>query len=382
MTRDPRRKRISPSRPPRSDLILIIAVGSLVTIGIVELASITSAKVSLDGIPTSMIFRNHLVRVFAGCLVFLAGTRITPTFWACWSKPLLFISLALVILPGLSRFGIHIPFVCKETNGAYRSLTIGPLSVMPGELFKLPLILWIARFLTSGRMNHAGYMSTVIPLVVLGIAVTALLLQPSFSTSVGISIVAVSMLFLGGVKRLPIAFLVFLCVLVAGLIFGQNGYRTIRLKEHSFTLSVDPRELSYHPRQSIIGLGCGGLWGAGLGQGRQPYGFLPEIHSDYPLAAIGEEMGFVGTAAVVIFFFLILHRGFSIARHSFDSFSFLVACGLTLNITVFGLINIGVATAILPPTGQVLPFISYGGASTMTNLLSVGILDSIHRNNQ
>jgi len=382
MTAGVRRKRISPSRPPRSDFVLILAAGALVTMGIVELASITSAKVSLDGIPTSMIFRNHLVRVVAGCIAFYAGTRISPSLWATWSKPLLIVSLTLLFLPGLNRLGIHPPFVCNETNGAYRSLCIGTFSFMPGELFKLPLILWIARFLTSGRLKSEGYMATITPLIVLSAAVTALLLQPSFSTSIGLSIVAICILFLAGVKRLPVAFIVFMCVLAGGFIFGQSGYRNVRLREHSFSLSVDPRELPYHPRQSIIGLGCGGMWGAGLGQGRQPYGFLPEIHSDYPLSAIGEEMGFAGTSIVILFFCLILFRGFAIARNSMDSFSFLVACGLTLNITVFGLINVGVATAVLPPTGQVLPFVSYGGASTMTNLLSVGILDSIHRSNQ
>jgi cell division protein FtsW len=165
------------------------------------------------------------------------------------------------------------------------------------------------------------------------------------------------------------------------VIMPLAGYRSQRIRDYQPPWTCEPRSLSYHDRESLIALGVGGVSGRGIGQGHQAYGFLPEMHTDYPLASVGEELGFLGTAAVVLLFGVIFVRGMRIAVRSEDRFRSALAAGLTISLSLFAWINAGVTTTLLPTTGQTMPFLSYVGVGTVVSLTSVGILDAIHRSN-
>ncbi len=377
----PRRHRPRPSLPPRPDIVLLISVAVLVALGIVELASTSSAKVSFNGLPISLLFRKHITRVLAGCLGLLVAAKTDPERWQRYAKWMLIISFLLLLPPALRRLGVDLHLVCDEKNGAYRALCFGSFSFMPGEFVKVSFILWLAHFLSIHQRKPLKGKTFVIPLGMLGLAVLLLLFQPSFSTSLGLATVALLLLFIAGVRKVALFGIVLSGLLVMTLLTMGSEYRSKRVNGYGLPWKLDPMSLPYHPRESLIGLGHGWLIGAGIGQGRQKYGFLPEIHTDYPLAVVGEEMGFLGTSLVVLLFGVILYRGGRIALASSDRFRFLLAAGLTLNITIFAMINAGVTTALVPTTGQSLPFLSYGGAATMVNLVSIGMLDSVHRSN-
>jgi cell division protein FtsW len=145
--------------------------------------------------------------------------------------------------------------------------------------------------------------------------------------------------------------------------------------------SDDVQNTGYHLAQSLLALGSGGFWGTGLGQGQQKYFFLPEPHTDFVFSIVGEELGLWGTMLVLILFFIFGRCGFRIARTAPDTFGFLFASGITITILIYALINMGVATGLLPVTGLPLPFISYGGSSLMFTLSATGVLIGIGRAN-
>ncbi|MDE2954315.1 MAG: FtsW/RodA/SpoVE family cell cycle protein, partial [Gemmatimonadota bacterium] len=143
--------------------------------------------------------------------------------------------------------------------------------------------------------------------------------------------------------------------------------------------SDDVQNTGYHLAQSLLALGSGGFWGTGLGQGQQKYFFLPEPHTDFVFSIVGEELGLWGTLLVLILFLIFGRCGLRIARTAPDTFGFLFASGITITILIYALINMGVATGLLPVTGLPLPFISYGGSSLMFTLSATGVLIGIGR---
>ncbi len=287
--------------------------------------------------------------------------------------PVLFLASLLFLLLVL------IPSVGVKVNGARRWLRIFGMSFQPSELAKLSLVLLLASFFArrSDRVEHLvqGFLP---PLVLSGLFVGLILLQPNFGTAVVLLFAAAAVFFAAGVRltHLGSAF-----VAACGLcyLFVQvHPYAKLRL----LTL-MDPARASskatYQIHQSLYALGPGGMLGRGLGDSIQKLFYLPESHTEFIFAIVGEEIGFVGALLVIFLFGVLLWRGTRIALRAPDPFGTYAAMGLTCVIVCQAAINLGVVVGLLPTTGVPLPFISFGGSSLVTTLLCIGILLSISR---
>ncbi|MGH8014788.1 MAG: FtsW/RodA/SpoVE family cell cycle protein, partial [Candidatus Zixiibacteriota bacterium] len=214
------------------------------------------------------------------------------------------------------------------------------------------------------------------PLIGAGLAL--ILLEPDLGMVVVIGITALAILFLAGAPmRFILAGSAPLIAAASVLVF-VIGYKKARVIDYMASIA-DPLNGSYQVKQAALTLGSGGLFGTGLGDGRQKLFFLPYPHTDFIFASAGEEIGFVGLAALLFLFFYILWRGLKIAAAQPDRFSFLLASGMVLTLFCSIAINIGVVTAMLPVTGLPLPFISYGGSSLLVNSAAVGVLLNLSR---
>ena len=235
-----------------------------------------------------------------------------------------------------------------------------------------------ARSRTNSHSSHAACSP---PLIILGLLSGLILLEPDLGTIVVMGLVVVTLLFLAG-ARIKHLGLLSLCVLpaVGALIFGSS-YRRQRLWEFLHA-TKDPSGAGYQIHQSFLAFGSGGPFGVGLGEGKQKLFFLPEAHTDFVLALVGEELGLVGSVAIVLLFGLFVFKGFQIAGRACNPFGRNLAMGITMLVGMQALVNAGVVTGLMPTKGLTLPFVSYGGSSLVANLFGVGILLSISRDRQ
>jgi cell division protein FtsW len=278
------------------------------------------------------------------------------------------------------RFYPFLPQFVPRINQHYRWLKIplGPISVsfQPSELAK-----WVTVFFLAAVCDKFGdelklYWKRFIPICLVVGAVVVLIIVEDFGTAALISLLAFLMLIIGGVSLwhilppLPFAAMAFYIAI------KQSPGRMQRIIAF---LNPDKwaDSINYQPSQSLIALGSGGLWGKGLGKGICKYGHLPEDTTDFIFAIIGEELGFVGNAAVIILFILFVWLGILVVVRCKDHFGQLLAGGIVLTIAIQAAINIGVVTVVLPTKGLPLPFVSAGGTSMLLSSAAVGVLLNI-----
>ena len=266
---------------------------------------------------------------------------------------------------------VLIPGVSQQAYGARRWINLGDFSLQPTELIKLTLVIYLAAWLSKKR-------SFWLYLVVLGVILGLVMLQPDLGTAVVIIFTAILVYYTSGASFI---YLLLVGVLGTGSGLGlilSSPYRKERLLTF-LNLNRDPLGSSYHIRQALIAIGSGGLWGLGLGQSRQKYQFLPQVTTDSIFAIIAEEIGFIGASLVIIVLFSIVFRSLRIAARAPDTFSRLLAVGIAGWIGFQTLINIAAMLALLPLTGVPLPFISYGGSSLIVIMTAVGLLLNVSR---
>ncbi|MEA2020364.1 MAG: putative peptidoglycan glycosyltransferase FtsW [Patescibacteria group bacterium] len=305
------------------------------------------------------------------------------------------VSLVFLAIPKLFSFPLYDKFA-PEVNGARRWVILNPpdvippvpllsrISFQPAELAKLSLILYYANWfssLSSPRRRRSSLLteSTELPglltvLALLGLVCFLVLLQPDFATTAMIAVIGLWVYFVAGAPLL-LLLLSGLAVAFVGVIFiFISPYRRQRLLTFLDPHKADPLSAGYHLRQVLIALGSGGVFGVGLGESRQKYGYLPEAAADSIFAIIGEELGFVGTSIVILAFALFLWRAFYVVRETKNLFYKLVAGGVTGWIGVQVLVNLGAMTGLIPLTGITLPLVSYGGSSMIFLMAGVGVL--------
>lgn len=325
----------------------------------------------------------QLVYAGAGFIALFTVSRVDYRRWGVWAYPLL--AIAIVML-GMTL----IPGVGERIGGARRWIRWGKFHFQPGELAKFAVIFFVARQLdrkfdriktiTAGVLSHF-----IVPLP----ALILLLLQPDFGTTVIITVVIFILLFVAGV---PVRYLLTSLLMAMGvgswLIFG-TAYRRARLTTFLNPWS-DPGGKGFQILQSFVGLHNGRLLGVGLGNGKEKLLYLPEAHNDFIFSVIGEELGFVGLAAVTLSYLYFIHRGLRIAwacqkncQESYPGnlgrFGMLLATGITLALGLQGFVNIAVVLGLVPTKGLTLPFISYGGSALLVDLFAVGVLLSVGR---
>jgi cell division protein FtsW len=286
---------------------------------------------------------------------------------------LLVISIALLILVLFPQFG-------TEINQARRWLRIpaGPITIsfQPSELAKWVLIFFLAAFCDNFSDSMKLYWKSFIPLCLLIAVVVGLIITEDFGTAAFISLLSFLMLIIVGVKWWYILTPVPFGVIAFSAALFRSPSRLQRI-----TAFLRPQELAdsanYQSNQSLIALGSGGLWGKGLGRGICKYGHLPEDTTDFIFAIIGEELGFIGTAAVIVLFIVFVWLGILVVVRCRDRFGQLLAAGIVLTIGIQAVLNIGVVTVVLPTKGIPLPFVSAGGTSMLLSAVAVGVLLNI-----
>ena len=266
-----------------------------------------------------------------------------------------------------------------EPGGGCR---LGPVVFQPVEFAKLFFVLYLAAYLTKKEGQIKYFMAGIVPLLlVAGMLSVVILLQPDFGSVVVLGLVMLVMLFLGGASIVHLLGLVLTALPIGFALVWQSAYRRERLLTFLHPWE-DPLNAGFQITQSFLAFGHGGPLGVGLGESKQKLGFLPEGHTDFVLALVGEELGLVGTTAVMVLFAVVVLRGMRIASRAKNAFGRHLAHGIVLLIGLQALINAGVVTGLLPTKGMTLPFVSYGGSSLIVTLLAVGVLLNISRDRQ
>lgn len=303
---------------------------------------------------------------------------ILRTDYRSFEKPvisggLILISLILLVL-------VAIPGIGKLLNGSRRWLRIGPVSFQPSELAKYAAILYMARMLSQRSRDISRFFTGLIPVFIIPCVMFSLiLLQPNLSTAGSIVIVAGFMAMLAGARwaHLGIAGAAGICV---GAFYAWvEPYRRARLMSFRDPFAQLSTE-GYQLAQSLMAFGSGGLFGMGLGKGRQKYAFLPYPESDFIFAVVGEDMGLTGCVIVLALFASFVFFGLRVAMRCPDRFGSLLAGGITCMIGIQAAMNVAVVTGVMPTTGLPLPFFSAGGTSISVLMCAVAVLLNISRN--
>jgi cell division protein FtsW len=349
------------------DYILLMVVLALVGIGIVMVYS-TSAILAGDRFQDPYYFLKRQA-LYAGIGF---GLMVLMMFFPY--QVLNRVAYPLLILSILGLIAVLIPGIGVRAGGSMRWLRVFSFTFQPSEFAKLGLVVFLAYFLTKKEEKIRSFSFAFLPtLLISGLVIALVLKEPDFGTAFFLMAMVFLFLFLGGARVIYIAGALLLAMPVAYYLMTSAAYRYKRLM--SFIRPWDdPTGTSFQIIQSFLSFGSGGLFGLGLGEGKQKLFFLPAPHTDFIFSIVGEELGLAGAMVVVLLFFLFTLRGMQIGNGLEDRFASYLALGLTLMISLQAVLNMGVVLGLLPTKGLTLPFISYGGTSLITNLIGVGIL--------
>ncbi len=361
-------------RVPRTtsyDLVLVVVILALTLLGIAMVYSASGIK-ALDALDEPRYFLGwQSLWAALGLVGMLAATRIDYHRYRMLALPLLVGALALlaaVLVPGLGT----------TVNGAARWLRAGPVGLQPAELAKLALILYLA-FWLGARRDRIERGGTVIGFVVsTGLVGALVFAEPDLGTAIVIGAIALAMYFVAGARLWMFAALAMLSTVLAFAGALAHPERVERLMTFIDPWK-DPRDAGYQAIQALYGLALGGLSGEGLGAGREKFGFLPFPYTDSIFAILGDELGLIGTLAVIMLFLVLAYRGVRIALRAPDAMGALIATGITTWLVFQAWVNMAVVASLIPMTGITLPFISYGGSSLCIGLIAVGILLNVGR---
>jgi len=357
------------ARTLKSDKWLLWATMLLLGFSLVMVYS-ASAVWSQDKFDSAYhIFTKQAIWIGFGTLLLLASMRIDYHFYR---KPIvIWTALGLAIVLLLVVFGF------PKINDTRRWINVKGFTLQPSEFAKLSAIFFTAAMLERRmhRINELKY--AVLPIaVVAGLLTGLIVLEPDFGTSAALAGVVLVMVFAAGMAYRHLAAVACVLVPVAGIVAVLEPYRRNRLMSFLHPGS-DPTGDSFQLLQALIAVGSGGPVGRGLMEGVQKLGYIPEPHSDFIYAIVGEELGLIGATAIIVCFCIIAMRGVRAAMYAPDRYGALLATGLTAMIAGQAFVNISVVLGLVPTKGIPLPFVSYGGSSMLASLIGMGILLNI-----
>lgn len=368
---------VSPRAPKRvgMDHILLAVTITLALVGLVMIFS-ASAVVAGNRFHDSWYYlKRQLAWLAFGLVILHVASQIDYIWWKRLALPLLGLIIVLLVV-------VLIPSIGVAANGARRWLRLGPISIQPAEMAKLIGVIYLAAYLAKKEDRLQHFSTELLPaLLVIGVLSGLVLLEPDLGTVVVLGLVTGGLLFVGGARLSHLSTLALSAVPIGLALVLTSSYRRQRLMAFLEPWR-DASDTGFQITQSFLAFGSGGLFGVGLGEGKQKLFFLPEAHTDFVLALVGEEMGFVGTGIIVLFFVLFVLRGFQISTRARIPFGRYLGIGITTLIGIQALINACVVTGLLPTKGLTLPFVSYGGSSLVISLTGVGILLNISRDRQ
>jgi cell division protein FtsW len=356
--------------PP--DLMLFLVVVLLVCIGLIMIFSASAVTSDVKYQDAFFFVKRQLIWAILGLMVMLVLMK------ANYQK-LRELGVAGLVLALLCLVAVLLPGIGKDVKGAVRQIDLVFTSFTPAELTKLCLAFFFASSLSLNYGKIKSFVQGLLPyLVLIGVVCGLIMLQPDLGTALIIAVTAYLMLIMAGARISHMVVLALIGVGLVALVIYLEPYRMIR-----FIAFLDPWKYAsdegFQTIQSLYAIGSGGLFGMGLGQSRQKFFYLPEQHTDFIFAILGEELGYLGVFVVLTLLFIFAWRGFQIALKAPDIFGSLLAAGITTMITAQAAINLGVVSGSLPVTGIPLPFISYGGSSLMFTMAGVGLLLSVSR---
>jgi cell division protein FtsW len=354
------------------DHSLLIITIVLALVGLVMVFSASAVVAGNRFHDPGYFLKRQLAWLAFGFLLLHLASHIDYIWWKRLSFPFLGLTVVLLVMVLMPAFGVSV-------KGARRWLRLGLISIQPAEIAKLVAVMYLAAYLAKKEDRLTGFFSGLAPaLLVIGVLSGLVLLEPDLGTVIVMATVAISLLFLGG-ARLSHLLSLGLCAVPAVMVLVlSSSYRRQRLMTFLAPWK-DASDAGFQITQSFLAFGSGGLFGVGLGEGKQKLFFLPEAHTDFVLALVGEELGLVGTAVIILLFALFAIRGFQVAARARMPFGRYLGMGITLLIGVQALINACVVTGLVPTKGLTLPFVSYGGSSLVTCMFGVGILLNISR---
>lgn len=356
------------------DFTLLITIFLLLSIGLVMVLSASSPSALAQSGNSYAFFSKQLLFAVLGIVAMLFISKIDYRFYQKFYKHAWWISLALLLLVLVAG---------KTVNNAKRWIYITEtLSFQPSEVVKILMIIFYAGFLSKNRDELGsftkGWIKNLIPLVII---IMFLVVEPHLSASIVIIGVTVVMMVIAGCKLWQILVpgavaAPFIGIAIANI--PRFAHATKRI-----TTFLDPWKDAtgdgWQVIQSLYAIGSGGLFGAGLGESKQKFLYIPEPHNDFIFSILGEEVGFIGCAIVLILFAIFIWRGVLIAMKAPDMFGSLIAIGITALVAIQVIINVAVVTSSMPATGMPLPFFSYGGTALFILLCEMGILLNISR---
>jgi cell division protein FtsW len=353
----------------QSDRPLLYAVIFLVVIGLMAIFSASAPKCIEMGVNPTRFFVQQLLGVIVGFI----GLRWLSNFHY---KKLINYTFPFAIFVIFMLILVKVAGV--TVNGAQRWINIGPMSLQPSEFAKPAVVLLLAGVFCRNTelLDNNKITMAFIPIVVM---LGLIYMQPNLSMLILLMSTSVAIyLCAGGSFQLILSCAA--CLIPLMLLKGLRGYQSSRITTWLHP-DADPLGAGYNVIQSLVAFASGGLYGVGYGSSKQKLAWLPEAHTDFIYAVIGEEHGFIGCLLIICLFWTILQRGFLIAVKCQDMYGKLLALGLTFSICFQGFLNMWVASSFVPATGVPMPFISYGGSSIMVSLWMVGILLNISKDN-
>ena len=362
------------TRPHGPDWVLLTIVIMLLVIGLIAVYSASYALGYAAHGDSDFFIKRQIVWAAIGLGGMLAASVIDYR-WLGRVSPLLMllalVGLAAALVPGIGVSGVE--------GGPTRWIAVGPFTGQPSELAKLAVIVYLAAWLAAKGPTVRDLVLGVVPFVgMVGLVTALVLLEPDLGTALLIAAITGTLFFVSGARLTHLMALVATAVGFTAAFVWVGGYGMTRIL--SFTSpESDPGGYGFQTLQMLVALGSGGWTGLGLGVSRQKFFFVPAAHTDGILSIIGEELGFVGVAVVLLLFALLLWRGLRIMQRAADPFGSLLAAGVLMWIALQVLINVGGVTRSIPLTGITLPFLSYGGSSLAVTLTAIGVLLSVSR---
>lgn len=365
----------NPDSPHFCDRFILVSALTLMALGLTMVFNASTVMAQAQYQDPYFFIKRQALYALLGVGVLFLGRAINYRIYQRLAYPFLFITLIALIL-------VFIPGIGGKVRGAARWLKLGPFNLQPSEFAKLAMALFLAYSLTKKQEKMKHFSIGFLPhMMVAGIFIILVGLEPDFGTAITIAAIVFTMLFVGG-TRLTHIFL----SLGAGLGLAVIMVMRDPKKLNRVFSYLDPwkygQDVGYQLKQSLLAIGSGGLFGLGPGQSRAKLFYLPDAHTDFILSIFSEEMGLLGFLLVLALFVILVYRGLLLSFRAADTFGSYLALGLTLLIGLPAIINMGVISGIFPTKGLSLPFLSYGGSSLLANLLAVGILLNISSQNK
>lgn len=338
------------------------------------------------------------IMVFSASSMYANSVYGSLTYF--FQKQLLWGLISVMLIVGISKFDyrrlkhektaiilmgvtiallIVVLIIGKNIKGATRWYNFGFMNFQPSEIAKIAIIIFLAQKLSKKGIENLDFKSFLLPIYILiGSVLFLIVIQPDLSTTMMIAGIVILMLFVSRVKQSYLLYTSLSALPMGLFMMGRNNYQVFRVKSWLNSLA-DPMLAAHQVKQSIIGIGRGGIAGNGMGESKQKLFFLPDSHTDFIFSIIGEEFGFIGASIILALFMVILVRGLRIARKAPNGFGQFLALGITLNIILYAFTNVAVVTNLFPATGLPMPFVSYGGSHLIFMGISVGLLLNISR---